>query len=54
MICGELSHTFLFQQGGPAQVWHVWSAYFHTVFVLYSLTVPMQVTTALQMHSNVT
>jgi hypothetical protein len=23
LICGELSHTFLFEQGGPAQVWHI-------------------------------
>jgi threonine aldolase len=23
MICGELSHTFMFEQGGPAQVWYI-------------------------------
>jgi len=30
MICGEWSHTFLFEQGGPAQVQH-------TVIILTNL-----------------
>lgn len=29
MICGEMSHTFLFEQGGPAQVWQVHHRMFH-------------------------
>lgn len=29
MICGEMSHTFLFEQGGPAQVQKVGHRMFH-------------------------
>ena len=35
MLCGEFSHTFLFEQGGTAQVLQVWQSYFHKVLVIF-------------------